>query len=96
MDQARIAGLGNLLVDEALWRAGDRPGASARRRRRRRAHERCTGRSAPRCGCSAGAAGRHTGDMPRGLDAPCPRDGAPLQRRTVGGRTTYSCPAHQH
>jgi len=29
------------------------------------------------------------------LDAPCPRDGAPLLRRTVGGRTTYSCPRHQ-
>ena len=40
--------------------------------------------------------GSHTGDMPRDRDAPCPRDGAPLQRRTVGGRTTYSCPVHQH
>ena len=40
--------------------------------------------------------GSHTGDMPRGPDAVCPRDGTPLQRRTVGGRTTYSCPAHQH
>ena len=26
----------------------------------------------------------------------CPRDGAELERRTIGGRTTYSCPAHQH
>ena len=27
MDQARIAGVGNLLADEILWRAGvDRPG----------------------------------------------------------------------
>jgi len=34
--------------------------------------------------------------MPRDRDAPCPRDGALLQRRTVGGRTTYSCPVHQH
>ena len=39
--------------------------------------------------------GSHTGDMPRGPDAVCPRDGTPLQRRTVGGRTTYSCPTHQ-
>ncbi len=26
MDQTRIAGLGNLLVDEVLWRAGIDPG----------------------------------------------------------------------
>lgn len=25
----------------------------------------------------------------------CPKDGAPLVRRTVGGRTTWSCPRHQ-
>ena len=25
----------------------------------------------------------------------CPRDGTPLVRRTVGGRTTWSCPRHQ-
>ena len=25
----------------------------------------------------------------------CPRDGAELLRRTIGGRTTYSCPRHQ-
>ena len=27
---------------------------------------------------------------------PVPRDGAPLRRGTVGGRTTYWCPVHQH
>ena len=32
MDQHRIAGLGNLLVDEALWRAGIDPAAHGRRR----------------------------------------------------------------
>jgi len=26
---------------------------------------------------------------------PCPRDGATLVRRTIGGRTTFSCPVHQ-
>jgi formamidopyrimidine-DNA glycosylase len=29
------------------------------------------------------------------LDGLCPRDGTPLVRRTVGGRTTLSCPRHQ-
>ena len=95
MDQARVAGLGNLLVDESLWRAGVDPvhlpvdlDADARKDLHRaiRSTVRVLGRRG----------GSHTGDMPRGPDAVCPRDGTPLQRRTVGGRTTYSCPAHQH
>ena len=41
--------------------------------------------------------GSHTGDLQseRHRGGHCPRDGAVLLRRTVGGRTTYSCPAHQ-
>jgi formamidopyrimidine-DNA glycosylase len=41
--------------------------------------------------------GSHTGDLTaqREQGAHCPRDGAPLLRRTVAGRTTYSCPLHQ-
>ena len=95
MDQARIAGLGNLLVDEALWRAGidpARPAVDIGTEERRTLHRavRATLRVLDRRG------GSHTGDMPRDLDIPCPRDGAPLVRRTVAGRTTYSCPVHQH
>jgi formamidopyrimidine-DNA glycosylase len=96
MDQARIAGLGNLLTDEVLWRAGidpARPAASldADERGRIQRTIRTTLRTLGRRG------GSHTGDHmvarePGGL---CPRDGAPLLRRTVGGRTTYSCPVHQ-
>ncbi|HEY7136016.1 MAG TPA: DNA-formamidopyrimidine glycosylase family protein [Acidimicrobiia bacterium] len=96
MDQARIAGLGNLLADEVLWRSGldpARPAGSldpderAVLRRTIRHTVRVLGRRG----------GSHTGDLmparlPGGL---CPRDGAPLLRRTVGGRTTYSCPVHQ-
>jgi formamidopyrimidine-DNA glycosylase len=94
MDQARIAGLGNLLTDEALWRSGIdpvRPPVTIDRGDRRVLHRaiRSTLRVLGRRG------GSHTGDMPRGAEAVCPRDGAPLQRRTVGGRTTFSCPAHQ-
>jgi formamidopyrimidine-DNA glycosylase len=94
MDQARIAGLGNLLVDEALWRAGIDP---ARPANTLAAEEiatlyraiRQTLRTLGRRG------GSHTGDLPRERDAHCPRDGAMLVRRTVGGRTTFSCPLHQ-
>jgi formamidopyrimidine-DNA glycosylase len=94
MDQKRIAGLGNLLVDEALWRAGIDPARLAvdvSPEERRTLHQaiRSTLRVLGRQG------GSHTGDMPRDLDVPCPRDGGALQRRTVGGRTTYSCRVHQ-
>ena len=94
MDQARIAGLGNLLVDEVLWRAGIDPTrvASAIDADERRAlHKaiRATVRVLGRRG------GSHTGDMPRDVDVPCPRDGGVMLRRRVAGRTTYSCGVHQ-
>jgi formamidopyrimidine-DNA glycosylase len=94
MNQARIAGLGNLLVDEALWRAAidpARPAAEVDVVERRRLHRaiRDTLRVLGRRG------GSHTGDLPRDANAACPRDGTPLVRRTIAGRTTYSCPVHQ-
>jgi formamidopyrimidine-DNA glycosylase len=96
MDQSRIAGLGNLLVDETLWRTGLDParpamsldgGEQVRLRRAIGTTLRVLGRRG----------GSHTGDLmaSRVPDGHCPKDGAPLQRRTVGGRTTYSCPVHQ-
>jgi formamidopyrimidine-DNA glycosylase len=96
MDQARVAGIGNLLADEALWRAGIDPARAAdsldaaeqaRLHRAIRTTLRVLGRRG----------GSHTGDlMPARLPGGhCPRDGAALQRRTVGGRTTFSCPVHQ-
>ncbi len=44
-----------------------------------------------------GRGGSHTGDLmnDRSRAGRCPVDGAELQRRTIGGRTTYSCPVHQ-
>jgi formamidopyrimidine-DNA glycosylase len=96
MDQSRIAGLGNLLVDEALWRAGIDPARTARdltAEEVKRLHRaiRDTLRILGRRG------GSHTGDLTsaRGPGLHCPKDGAPLLRRTVAGRTTYSCPVHQ-
>jgi formamidopyrimidine-DNA glycosylase len=97
MDQARIAGLGNLLTDEVLWRAGIDPARPARdldRNARRRLH-RAIARTV-RTTFERG--GSHTGDhMPQRVPGGvCPKDGTPFQRRTVAGRTTFSCPAHQH
>lgn len=96
MDQSRVAGLGNLLVDEVLWRAGIDPARPARdldRNERRRLH-RALSRTLQ---MTLERGGSHTGDhmaqrMPGGV---CPKDGTPFERRTVGGRTTFSCPHHQ-
>jgi formamidopyrimidine-DNA glycosylase len=96
LDQRRLAGLGNLLVDEVLWRSGvdpNRPAGSLDPAEVKRLHGTIR-RTLPRLLARGGS---HTGDLmaarlPGGL---CPRDGAPLRRQTIGGRTTYWCPAHQ-
>ena len=96
MDQRRVAGLGNLLADEILWRAGLDPARAAgsldtdeRRRLQRRIRSTVALLDA--------RGGSHTGDLmaARVRGGRCPKDGAELDRRTVGGRTTYSCPMHQ-
>jgi formamidopyrimidine-DNA glycosylase len=96
MDQSRIAGLGNLLADEVLFRAGIDPArpANALSDDEQRAVARAIGTTVRTLGKRGGS---HTGDhMPaRVPGALCPRDGAPMLRRTVGGRTTYSCSLHQ-
>lgn len=96
LDQHRIAGLGNLLVDETLWRAGldpARPAASIDRATSERLARRI--RSTVHLLFHRG--GSHTGDLQdqRHRAGVCPKDGTALDRRTVGGRTTYSCPLHQ-
>jgi formamidopyrimidine-DNA glycosylase len=96
LDQSRVAGVGNLLADEILWRAGldpARPAGSLDPAEAMVLH-RTLGRTI-RLLTKRG--GSHTGDLQvaRVRGASCPRDGAPLQRRTIGGRTTYSCPVHQ-
>lgn len=96
MDQSRLAGLGNLLVDEILWRASLDPArpacslAPAELRRLARQLRTVLVELGER-------GGSHTGDLmeARPAGGVCPRDGEPLVRRTVGGRTTVSCPRHQ-
>jgi len=96
LDQARLAGLGNLLVDESLWRAGIDP---ARRAADLSAAEveGLAGTIRATVADLSARGGSHTGDLQvaRVRGASCPRDGAPLDRLTVGGRTTYRCPVHQ-
>ena len=96
MDQAQIAGLGNLLCDEVLWRAGLDPRRAAdslnTAEQRRLLHHL---RRVPAQLMARG--GSHLGDLQdeRHADGRCPRDGAALRKHTVGGRTTYACPEHQ-
>ncbi|MFN8039011.1 MAG: DNA-formamidopyrimidine glycosylase family protein [Acidimicrobiales bacterium] len=92
LDQSRVAGLGNLLVDEILWRARlapDRPAGSLDAAEQRRLQR--TIRTTVRQLLERG--GSHTGDLmvARVRGGTCPRCGTPLARQTVGGRTTYWC-----
>lgn len=96
MDQARIAGVGNLIADEALWRAGldpTRAAGSLTRVEARRLHRHLTATIED----LIKRGGSHMGDfLPhRVAGGACPRDGARLMRATVGTRTTFWCPAHQ-
>ena len=96
LDQQRVAGLGNLLVDEILWRMGLDPAREARSLGRSDLEQLAAGiRSTVAELTERG--GSHTGDLhlARVRGGLCPRDGEPLERRTIGGRTTYSCPRHQ-
>ncbi len=96
MDQSKIAGLGNLLTDEILWRSSIDPrrqsnGLSRNDKRRLFRHTTQTISELTDLG------GSHMGNLqnhrvPEGL---CPKDGVPLIRYNIGGRTTYSCPKHQ-
>jgi formamidopyrimidine-DNA glycosylase len=96
LNQQAISGVGNLLADEALWRARIEPARqvsdlSVEDLDRLRRELRAAVRSAIRRG------GAHTGRFiaVRGRNGACPRDGHSLERATIGGRTTYWCPQCQ-
>jgi formamidopyrimidine-DNA glycosylase len=96
MDQAVIAGVGNLLADEALWQARLSPVREAGSLSPEELdHLRRAIRAAVRSAVKLG--GVHTGRFisHRERGGRCPRDGTELVRETVGGRTTYWCPAEQ-
>jgi len=96
MDQHQIAGLGNLLTDEILWRASIDPrrpsdSLSIDEKRRLLYHIENTVQQLTELG------GSHMGKLQNSRRASgfCPKDGSLLERHKVGGRTTYSCPTHQ-
>lgn len=96
LDQSVLAGVGNLLADETLWRAGLDPRRTvdtlatdeldALRRELRAAVRRAIRQG-----------GVHTGEIieHRRPGGHCPRCGAEMRRGTVGGRTTWWCSREQ-
>jgi formamidopyrimidine-DNA glycosylase len=98
-DQSVLAGLGNLLSDEILWRAGIPPARRAgdlTRDERRKLHTqmRRTLRSAVRARCVPPRKTWLTGRRDD-TDPTCPRCGGPLRRDRVAGRSTVWCPRCQ-
>ena len=97
LDQQVVAGLGNLCADEVLWWAGLDP---------RRTVESLTApeverlaqmirRRLPIMLARGGSTAGVLSPTVRASCPPCERDGAPLERLTIGGRTTVHCPLHQ-
>lgn len=100
MDQTAVSGIGNLLADEALWRARLHPATPVGRlgaddlARLHRALDRVLRVSVERYGNVPAARGWLTAVRGR-PGARCPRCREPLGRTVVGGRTTYLCPVCQ-
>jgi formamidopyrimidine-DNA glycosylase len=96
LDQSAIAGVGNLLADQALWWAkinparpvGDLSPADVNRLMK-----------AVKRAVTSAVTGGGVHILPlmefRAPGAVCPRCGAPMAHGTVGGRTTWWCPREQ-
>jgi formamidopyrimidine-DNA glycosylase len=96
MDQRRIAGIGNLLADEILWRARVHPArpvsslTAAEESRLLRAS-----RDAIRTALRDGGVHTLTIIPYRRRGGTCPRDHAPMSTAAVDGRTSWWCSAEQ-
>ena len=99
INQQVIAGLGNLLADEILWRARIHPRRPARSLTARERHElhgqmRRVLRASVRAACVPPRASWLTGARDQ-RHPQCPRCRTPLCRGSIGGRTTVWCPQCQ-
>src|SRR5213082_1065601 len=110
LDQRTLAGMGNIYVDEALWRAGLnplRPAAGLDRNELRRLHRAI--RAALVHGLARQGSTLRDYRLPDGSggsmqdefrvygrrDEPCDRCGTPIARTSIAGRTTWFCPTCQ-
>ncbi|QUQ64658.1 Fpg/Nei family DNA glycosylase [Kutzneria sp. CA-103260] len=96
LDQRALAGIGNLLADEILWRARVHPAQPVDELTAREVGKllRAT-REAVAAALSDGGVHTLTVIPFRHAGALCPRDRAPMAKGTVGGRTTWWCSAEQ-
>ena len=96
LDQHALAGVGNLLADEVLLRAGVNPARPVDSLTESEG-ERLYHALREAVGEALRDGGVHTLPLAghRRPGGHCPRDGAELRRTKVGGRTTFWCPAHQ-
>ncbi|MBI2941228.1 MAG: bifunctional DNA-formamidopyrimidine glycosylase/DNA-(apurinic or apyrimidinic site) lyase [Chloroflexi bacterium] len=105
LDQSLVAGVGNIYADEALWLAGIHPlreAGSLPDAEARRLHHAIVDvlSDAVKYGVAqvlgGKALGRHVLPRVHGrAGEPCFRCGTPIERITLGGRSTYFCPACQ-
>jgi formamidopyrimidine-DNA glycosylase len=96
LDQDAIAGIGNLLADQVLWQAKVHPAAPVSELTRPDVDRLLR---AVRRSVESAVAGGGVHTLPivsfRREDGHCPRCGAPMQRGTVAGRTTWWCSREQ-
>jgi formamidopyrimidine-DNA glycosylase len=96
MDQERIAGIGNLLADEMLWRARVHPArAVGSLTPPEKTHLLRACRDAIRTALHEGGVHTLTIISHRRRGGTCPRDHAPMSTGKVDGRTTWWCSAEQ-
>lgn len=97
LDQHVVAGLGNLCADEVLWWAGvapSRPADSLGPGEIEALHDAMASRLPAMLAAGGSTTGVLSPDV-RAACPPCERDGTPLRRSTIGGRTAVWCPGHQ-
>jgi formamidopyrimidine-DNA glycosylase len=96
LDQAAIAGVGNLLADEALWQAGISPLTRVPMLQPVEV-DRLHTRLRRTLTSAVAKGGAHTGRMiaSRHPGGRCPRCHTEMVHGTVGGRSTWWCPTEQ-
>lgn len=97
LDQHVVAGFGNLLADEMLWWSAISPHRAANSLDGREAsHLAATiRRRLPIMLRRGGSTSGTLSPQVRAECPPCPRDGGPLRRESIGQRTAVWCPLHQ-
>jgi formamidopyrimidine-DNA glycosylase len=96
LDQRAVAGIGNLLADEILWRARIHPARHVDDLTPREVGRIFRATQASVADALAGGGVHTLSIIPfRHAGGLCPRDGAPMARGAVGGRTSWWCSAEQ-